>query len=141
VSKSRPTVLIVEDNAITRAGLAAILDQHGYTVSTAPNGRVALDLLVGGPLPRLILLDMLMPDVDGWRFLDRLKTMSLWAVPVIVMSGVGLSSEWAAANGCFDFLRKPFDERDLLATVARALESTSSRPHRPSSHHSESSRN
>lgn len=141
MNESRPTILIVEDNAITRAGLAAILDHHGYAVVTAPNGKVALDLLSSGVVPRVILLDMLMPDVDGWRFLERIKTMPLWAVPVVVMSGVGLSTEWAAANGCFDFLRKPFDERDLLTTVGRAIESTSSRPQRPSIHRSESSLN
>jgi CheY-like chemotaxis protein len=121
VTDSRPAVLIVEDNAITRAGLAAVLGQHGYAVTTAPNGRVGLDLLSGGLVPAVILLDMLMPDVDGWHFLDAHNATPRRAGPVIVMSGVGLSGEWAADNGCFDFLRKPFDERDLFDVIRRAV--------------------
>jgi CheY-like chemotaxis protein len=121
VNDPRPTVLIVEDNAITRTGLAGVLDAHGYAVTTAPNGRVALDQIGGGLIPQVILLDMLMPTLDGWRFLEEFRRSPHRSVPVIVMSGVGLSQEWAAANGCAGFLRKPFDESDRFAELARVV--------------------
>jgi adenylate cyclase len=118
---SAKTVLIIEDSAIARAGLAAVLSHHGYAVTTAPTGEVALDLVLGGITLDVILLDMLMPDVDGWRFLEDLKRTRGRSVPVIVMSGVGMSLEWAVDNGCVGFLRKPFGDRDLFATITRAI--------------------
>jgi CheY-like chemotaxis protein len=69
----------------------------------------------------VILLAMLMPAMDGWHFLAELKKTAYRSVPVIIMSGVGLSEEWAAANGCFGFLRKPFVERDLFDIISRAI--------------------
>jgi CheY-like chemotaxis protein len=121
VNNSRPSILVIEDNAITRAGLATILDQHGYAVTAASTGRVGLDLLSGGLCANIILLDMLMPELDGWHFLERVRGTPFGRIPIVVMSGVGLSKEWATAAGCFDFLRKPFDEQDLLTTIGRAL--------------------
>jgi CheY-like chemotaxis protein len=115
------TVLIVEDNAIARAGLATVLAQHDYAVTTAPSGRVAMDLILGGLIPDVILLDMLMQDVDGWQFLAELKRTRGRVAPVIVMTGVGLSAEWATDNGCAALLKKPFDEPDLFAAISRAL--------------------
>ena len=121
VTDSRQTVLIIEDHAVTRAGLAAILNDKGYAVSTSPHGRHALQLLHGGLKPNVILLDMLMPEVDGWRFLEEIKGTPFHYISIIVMTGVALSQEWATANGCIDFLRKPFDERDLVESIGRAL--------------------
>jgi CheY-like chemotaxis protein len=98
-----------------------VLDQNDYAATTAHNGQVALDLLGRGLVPDVILLDMLMPVLDGWRFLEELKRMPVRPVPVIAMSGAGLSAEWAADNGCADFLKKPFDDHDLFAAISRAL--------------------
>jgi CheY-like chemotaxis protein len=121
VNTPRPTVFVVEDHAVTRAGLSAILGEHGYAVATAPDGKEALSLLFGGLVVDVVLLDMLMPEVDGWHFLEKIKHTRFADLPIVVMTGVGLSDEWAAANGCFGYLRKPFDERDLLAMVSRAI--------------------
>jgi two-component system response regulator MprA len=121
VADSRPTVLIVEDHAVTRAGLTTLLGEQGYDVATAAHGRAALDLLRGGLNPDVVLLDMLLPELDGWKFLPELRKTPQGSVPVIVMSGIGLSQEWAKAAGCADFLRKPFDERALFASLSRAL--------------------
>jgi CheY-like chemotaxis protein len=67
------TILVAEDNAVEREGLAVVLRQRGYTVRTACDGAEALKVLQTGPSPGLILLDMLMPGCDGWQFLDRRK--------------------------------------------------------------------
>jgi CheY-like chemotaxis protein len=115
------TLLVVEDNAILRKGLAAVLREEGFAVVTAANGREALDWLREDPPPDLILLDMLLPVLDGWRFLELLKEGPA-SVPVIVTTEVAnLSPEWAAAHGCAGFLHKPLDVGMLLAEVRRCL--------------------
>ena len=113
------SVLLIEDNFIACERLATVLRRHGYDAVTATDGGMALAMLTGGTSPDLILLDMLMPHVDGWRFLDRVRGR---AVPVVVMTGADLTREWAELRGCAGFLKKPFDEADLLAEVRRCLD-------------------
>lgn len=79
---------------------------------------------VGTPAGRtdLILLDMLMEGVDGWRFLEVLQHWpQRLAVPIIVTTGTILTREWAEQNGCQGFLRKPIEEQALFEEVERCL--------------------
>ena len=118
------TILVAEDNAVEREGLAVVLRQRGYTVLTARDGAEALKLLLRtGPAPGLILLDMLMPGCDGWQFLDRRQpSPALASVPVVLVTGLpAADAEWAASLGAVGFLRKPFDVDALLAEVRRWL--------------------
>ena len=117
------TILVAEDNAVEREGLAVVLRQRGYTVLTAHDGAEALKLLQAGPAPGLILLDMLMPGCDGWQFLDRRQpSPALAAVPVVLMKGLAeAGADWAASLGAVGFLRKPCDVEALLAEVRRWL--------------------
>src|SRR5215831_19171443 len=109
------TILVVEDNDVSREGLAVVLRRADYRVLVAANGDEALCLLKGGPPPDLILLDMLMPVLDGWHFMDRLQKASPHP-PIIVTTAAGvLSREWAEDHGCAGFLRKPVDTKQLLA--------------------------
>jgi CheY-like chemotaxis protein len=117
------TVLIVENNFIAREAMAALLKRRGYSPITAKDGSVALALLAGWIDPDLIILDMLMPGVDGWKFLEALRQSRHRNVPVIVTSGVDLSDEWALDHGCAGFLHKPIDEADLLEAVGDILRS------------------
>ncbi len=117
----RPTILVVDDNEVTREGIAVVLRRGGYVVVTAADGAQALDSLRAGPPPALILLDMLMPLVDGWQFLDRLRKGRAPHPPVIVTSGSVVRDEWALAHGCAGFLPKPVDAEDLLREVRRVL--------------------
>jgi len=115
-------VLVVEDNEVAREGLAVVLQRAGYEVALAANGREALDLLRSGPQPQLILLDMLMPVLDGWHFLERLKReVPPQAVPVIILTSVNLSLEWALDHGCQGFVRKPIESEKLFEEVRRCL--------------------
>src|SRR5438874_6129842 len=98
------TVMVVEDNASARDSLSAILRKHGYHVLAVENGLQALDRLNTGPLVDVILLDMLMPVVDGWDILERLRSGPGGAPPIVVTTGAGLSAEWAAAQGCAGFV-------------------------------------
>jgi len=79
----------VEDEKDLRELLAEVLQDHGYTVATAANGREALDRLASGPLPALILLDLMMPVMTGWEFRRRqIQDVRIAAIPVIAFSGV-----------------------------------------------------
>jgi putative two-component system response regulator len=113
--------LVVEDNAPTREGLAAVLLRAGYLAQPAADGRQALHELTTGPRPDLILLDLVMPGLDGWHFLERLRQLGPPAVPVIITSGTSLSGGWAEAHGCQGFLAKPIEPDLLLQEVQRCL--------------------
>ena len=116
------TILVVEDNAITREGLGAILREAGYTVVLTAHGGEALAYLHGNPSPDLILLDMLMPVLDGWHFLNELKRPpSASVVPILITTSTVLSREWALSHGCCGFLRKPIEPESLLAEIRRCL--------------------
>jgi CheY-like chemotaxis protein len=114
------TLLVVEDNEVAREGLAVILRREGYAVALAADGQQGLDYLAANPAPDLILLDMLMPVLDDWRFLELLRPRAD-RVPVIVTTGTVFSREWAAEHGCAGFIKKPIDTESLLAEVRRCL--------------------
>ena len=112
----------MDDNAVFREGLAVVLGWHGYNVLTAENGWQALASLEAGARPDLILLDMLMPVLDGWQFLEVLRGEGPRPpVPVILTTGTILTREWAESHGCRGFLRKPIEAGPLLAEVRRCL--------------------
>src|SRR5438067_2012131 len=80
-------LLVVDDDDELRALLAQALQEHGYSVATAPNGRVALDRLRSAALPAAVLLDLNMPTMNGWQFYAAKNAdQVLRAVPVIVLS-------------------------------------------------------
>ncbi|HEX4588470.1 MAG TPA: response regulator [Gemmataceae bacterium] len=121
------TVLIIENDFTARELLAVLIRRHGFGPVTAKNGAVALALLAGWVNPDLIILDMLMPEVDGWRFLDAVRQSRHRDVPVIITSGVDLTAEWAADHGCAGFLHKPFDDTELFAAIGHILKSPDAR--------------
>jgi CheY-like chemotaxis protein len=87
-------------------------------VVSVRDGQAALYLLAASPPPDLILLDMLMPVLDGWHFLNLLPQPH---VPVVIATGTILTLEWADSHGCAGFLRKPIETEELLAEVRRCL--------------------
>jgi CheY-like chemotaxis protein len=115
------TLLVVEDNEVVREGLAVILRRGGYTVALAADGQEALAYLRRGTRPDLILLDMLTPVVDGWRFMEqRKREPALAAIPVVITTGLGVASaEWATSLGAVGYLRKPVETEELLREVSR----------------------
>jgi CheY-like chemotaxis protein len=121
-SESQKAVLIVEDNDLARQTVADLLRREGYQVVEAANGREALTCLRDGPRPDLILLDMLMPVLDGWLFLRRWRREEPKPpVPIVITTGTILTREWATDQGCQGFLRKPFDVEPLFAEIRRCL--------------------
>ena len=75
-----------------------------------------------GPPPGLVLLDMLMPVLDGWHFLERLRRQGPRPLPpIVIATGTNLTREWAEDHGCKGFVRKPIEPTSLLAEVRRCL--------------------
>jgi CheY-like chemotaxis protein len=112
-------VLIVEDNEVTRDLMTLILESDGYQVSTAANGRSALERLRGGDRPSVILLDLMMPVMDGWQFREeQRRDRALADIPVVVCTAAGESAE-KTALGVGELLKKPVEADDLLAAVRR----------------------
>ena len=111
-------VLIVEDDAAIRRVVALALADEGYGVAVASNGRVALERL-RYHRPRLILLDLQMPEVNGWEFARRYRARpGPHASIVVVAAAVDVAAQ-AAPIGAAAVLAKPFDLDALLAVVAR----------------------
>ena len=114
-------LLIVDDNNITREGLAIVLRRAGYEIALATNGAEALAIL-GSLRPDLILLDMLMPILDGWHVLQQVKARNFPPVPIILVTATGLTRQWAEDQGCCGFVPKPIIPAELLKEVRRCLQ-------------------
>jgi CheY-like chemotaxis protein len=112
-------VIIVDDDTAVRAAICDVLHEVGYAVAAFENGRTALEYLRDGNRPSLILLDLMMPVMDGWAFLcEKREDPRLAAIPVAVLSAAGI--ERLPADVPADhFLRKPFQVSPLLDLVAR----------------------
>jgi CheY-like chemotaxis protein len=119
---SRPklkSVFIVDDDPDICEILQDLLESYGYRVATAANGADALDKLRAGEEPCLILLDLMMPVMDGIEFRDeQLRDPALAAIPVVIVSAGGDVAAKAAAAGV-EGLTKPVDIDVLLATIRR----------------------
>jgi len=117
------SILVIEDDDDQRSALCDVLEDHGYVVCEAADARQALRGLMNpwAPGPRLILLDLSMPNMTGWEFLNALKNhLGPRRIPVVLVTGYDdplLDGTW---HGKVDgVLRKPCHSEELLATVAR----------------------
>jgi two-component system, chemotaxis family, chemotaxis protein CheY len=111
-------ILIVEDDDDLRSVLRQALEDEGYAVVDACDGRRALDLLSLGPLPDVILLDLMMPRMSGWDLLTKIrKDAALSRIPVTVMSTTHNAGTVKDAR----FLEKPLDLSVLLRIVREDL--------------------
>lgn len=109
-------VLVVEDDDGIREMLQMSLEIEGYTVFAARNGRHALTLLAQIPKPCLILLDLMMPEMNGWEFVAVVeKDAELSNIPIVVVTAYGDQASTIKVNG---LIRKPID-LDLLIRVVQ----------------------
>ena len=115
---SQPTVFVVEDDPDTREMIGRFLELEGFTVIFAANGKQALDRLGAGASACVILLDLMMPVMDGWEFRrQQILQARLARIPVIVVSAAGRDRvEQIHAD---HYLTKPLDLEELLQTVSR----------------------
>jgi CheY-like chemotaxis protein len=113
------SILIIEDCDEIRVDLAELLRDEGYEVATARHGAEALDLLGRGPAPSLILLDLMMPVMDGWQFRkEQLGKPNLAPIPVVLLTGSNNAQQHARDLKAVGCVQKPFDFDQLLCTVS-----------------------
>lgn len=117
-------ILLVEDDPDIQANLRDLLESEGYGVDSAFNGREALSFLRKGHRPTAILLDLMMPVMNGYQFLDVLRTEQAGAVsesiPTVIVSAAPDTERTSAFFG-LPLVRKPFDVDVLLGVIRRAI--------------------
>ncbi len=109
-------VLVVDDDPDILQTLALCLSTEGYRVLMAGNGREALDFL-SREQPACILLDLMMPVMDGWQFVAELEARGWRKAPLLILSADRAVQGHASRLGADAFLAKPFDLDDLLGKV------------------------
>jgi CheY-like chemotaxis protein len=115
--QQEPPILIVDDDPAILETVSDILSEEGYPVARTANSLEGLEM-AERLAPALILLDMRMPQLDGWEFARRLRARGL-ATPIIVMTAAQDAGGWASEIDAAGVLSKPFDLLDLLHVVER----------------------
>ena len=117
-------ILVIEDDDDIRRNLHELLESEGFATISASNGKEALDLLSKeSTLPDLILLDLMMPIMDGFQFRENQKIVPRIAqIPVVVMTAASHAEEKKNRLGAVACITKPFDIDLALQTIAKALE-------------------
>jgi CheY-like chemotaxis protein len=122
VSPARCLILVVDDHYEIRVALAELLEDEGYQVITAAHGQEALALLRRGTVrPNLIVLDLMMPIMDGWTFREiQASDPALQAIPVVVISAISNVQQQRHPVPAAAYLPKPLNFALLLETVTRS---------------------
>src|SRR6202451_120009 len=110
------SVLVIEDEADIRQLLRTLLEREGYTVAEALEGRDGVRQFHQTP-PDIVILDVGLPDLDGWQVLERIRDMS--DVPVLMLTALGTERDKVRGlnSGADDYLTKPFSRVELLARL------------------------
>jgi CheY-like chemotaxis protein len=127
-TRPRGPVLVVEDDASLLDSIAEVLEMEGYEVESSLDGKEALELLQQGTVPCLIILDLIMPVMDGWGFRrEQRSDPALSGIPVLVISGGWALASQSDILEADDYLVKPFTIEALLVTVERLCVEADSR--------------
>ena len=117
------TILVVDDEPLIAMALEAALEDAGYRVATAANGRQGLERLAEAPRPDLVLLDMMMPVMSGPAMLAAMAAdPELKGTPVVVLSSLPEEAVRARAQGVAAILRKPYTVDAVLGAITRVLD-------------------
>lgn len=124
-----PLVLVVEDDDHIAQVLRFMLERQGYRVTHLADGRAASDYITGAgsadiPLPDLVLLDVMLPYIDGFELVAQARARAEWAgVPILMLTAKNTERDTVRAldAGANDFVIKPFQPNELLARVRRFL--------------------
>jgi DNA-binding response OmpR family regulator len=127
---SAARILVVDDDAVTRDLVRGILERAGHDVLEADDGRSALRGMYGGE-PDLVILDVDMPELDGWATLERIRDLS--DMPVLMLTGheAELQRVRGLQSGADDYMVKPFGHQELAARVQALLRRTGDRSKAP----------
>lgn len=117
VSERSKWILIVDDDTELRETLRDVLIDRGFSVVAAENGRAALDHIARSSTPGLILLDLMMPVMDGWQFLEhRANDPALSAIPVLAMTAARVTND---LRGVASVLLKPMSLDTLITSIEK----------------------
>ncbi|HEU4448698.1 MAG TPA: response regulator transcription factor [Gaiellaceae bacterium] len=116
----RGRVLVVDDDADIRGLVRELLERQGYEVREAADGRQALRALYASP-PDVVLLDVSMPELDGWQTLERIRDLSDVPVAMLTARAAELEKVRGLKAGADDYITKPFGRQELLARVEAML--------------------
>jgi len=116
-------ILVIDDVSSNLLLLQSILEDEGYRVIPVDNGQEALDILKESENIRLILLDIMMPDLDGYEFLELKNQMLGQEIPVIIVSARTdtASIQKALDKGAYDYISKPFNTHNIINKIRSAL--------------------
>jgi len=118
------TVFVIEDDELIRECMLDMLSEQGFTTVGAANGRDALDQIRAGLRPDLILLDLMMPVMNGWDFrIEQVKEPDQQTVPVVIVTGSGEERRALEQLSAAGTLRKPFTPSQLEEVVRRHIRS------------------
>ncbi|MFD5593097.1 HAMP domain-containing protein [Streptomyces griseorubiginosus] len=118
------TVLVVDDDARNLFALSGVLELHGFQVLHADNGRKGIEMLLAHPDISLVLMDVMMPEMDGYTATTEIRSMPQYAeLPIIAVTAKAMpgDQEKSLASGANDYVTKPVDTSDLMARVRRWL--------------------
>jgi CheY-like chemotaxis protein len=120
---AKKKILVVDDDEIQLIMTEGIL-KNEYEIISVKSGKEALNLILHGSGPNLILLDILMPNMDGWETFNRLKAVScLRDIPIVFLTSVHDTKEVdrAHAIGAADYITKPYEGKNLLERIEKVL--------------------
>lgn len=123
--------MVVEDEPENRLFIGLMLRTEGYEVLEAEDGFAALEMLRDGPRPELILLDVMMPGLNGWQVYEKIREQPDWAdIPVVMLTALAQRAdvERAVQLGVDGYLTKPFEPTDLLHTIEETLGEAAAKP-------------
>ena len=121
--EQKKKILLVDDDEIHLEIAESILKEN-YQIITAKSGKEAIAILIKDNIPHLILLDILMPKMDGWETFNTIKGISLLEdVPIIFLTSVNGAEERKQAEemGASDFITKPYKKEDLLKRIKKII--------------------
>jgi DNA-binding response OmpR family regulator len=123
-SSARQRLLIVEDDVHMAYLLGYLAEKERYDVETIADGRAAVERITNGPASDLVLLDVMLPYLDGFELLEKLRANPAWKqVPVIILTSRTREHDAVRALGlgADDYLTKPFSPAELVARIRRRL--------------------
>lgn len=122
ISSKEKLIMIVDDEESIRKYLEIYLSSEGYEVASADGGEEALTLIKQGSSPSLVVLDIMMPEMDGFETLRKIREIDK-TLPVVVLSAIGQTESVVRAMklGASDYLSKPFDDEELSLIIGNAL--------------------
>jgi CheY-like chemotaxis protein len=121
MSDPNRSIMVVEDDEDIRDMLRLVLESCGYRVEMAPDGLAGWEHLAADHVPSLIILDLMMPRMNGEQFLRKLRASPQASIPVVIMSGQPGATQTARDLEADAAITKPVDLDDLLSTVERLV--------------------